>query len=440
MGTARQKRYSESGAVLDTSIAEMQGPGALELDPFGYFVSAASRIQGLGGTGPSSSPEYAFHTPYVEAAPGPANFSVRFENLRAKSGTLVLRVHMLPIEPGSRARMVNSHRVALNRLVQHDGEIEISFEGFNDVTFALAAFVQGETDATADGVTVFLDKPADPDAPSVRTVEAKGTAFGNTPVSPASTLLSIDPPTLANPVTQVATATQLREPVAGSWLARMRPKGSSGPEHWRKIYTLQTLRRYGMLEEGAIGLGFEPSPSGVPAALAAMHTNVTTVLPTRGGPHPNIEAVKRDLAGRAPCDKDLFDANVRVRVASWRRIPDDLANFDFIWSARANERLYTVASAISFIEESMACLRPGGLAVHVMSYDLSPSGRSVPSSERMLLQQGDVERIALLLVSRGHEVAQFKIDATDPILAPPSHGVQRRTMVGIVARRARLPD
>ena len=83
--------------------------------------------------------------------------------------------------------------------------------------------------------------------------------------------------------------------------------------------------------------------------------------------HGAVEALKHDLAGRAPCDKDLFDTNVYVRVASWRRIPEDLVNFDFLWSARANERLYSVASAISFIEESMACLRPGGLAVHVMS-------------------------------------------------------------------------
>jgi hypothetical protein len=76
----------------------------------------------------------------------------------------------------------------------------------------------------------------------------------------------------------------------------------------------------------------------------------------------------------------------------------------------------------------------------VVSYDLSPGGRSTPSSERMLFQQGDVERVALLLVSRGHEVAQFKIDAADAILAPANHGVERRTLAGIIARRARLPD
>ena len=426
--------------MLDTSIAEAQAPGALELDPFGFFLGAASRIRGLGGTGPNPDPDYAFHTPYVEAAPGPARFTVRFDGLQAKNGTLLLRVHMLPTEPGGRARMVNSERIALNRLILKDSAISIAFEGFHDVTFAVAGFIHGETDAAATGLTILLDRPADPNARASHSVEAKGTAYGNAPVQAAPFLLSTEPPTLASPVTQVATAAQLRESVAGGWMARLRPKGNSGPEHWRKVYTLEALRRYGMLQEGAVGLGFEPSPSGVPAALAAMRTKVVAAFPSRPGHPLDADTLKRDLANRAPCDKALFDQNVSVGIASWRRIPEDLVNFDFLWSARANERLYSVAAATRFVEDAMLCLRPGGLAVHVMSYDLSPGGRSVPTTDRILLQQGDIERIALLLVSRGHQVAQFKIEANDPICAPPAHGIARPTMVGIIARRARLPD
>lgn len=426
--------------MLDTSIGESQAPGALELDPFAFHPGAISRIVGLGGTAAAPNPEYAFHTAYVEAATGPASFTIRFNGLKAKNGTLVLRVHMLSVEPGGRARLVNSERIALNRLAQLGGEVTITFEGFHDVVFALLGLVAGDCDAEAENVIITLDRPADPTAERARAAEAKGTAYGNIPLLPASSLLSTGLPALADPVTQVATAGQLREPIAGGWLSRLRPKGGSAVEHWRKVYTLQVLRRYGMLEHGAFGLGFEPSPSGLPATLAGMHTKVVAVFPSRAG-HPLDEAaLKDDLSGRAPCDKDAFDANVAVRVASWRRIPVDLVNFDFVWSARANERLYSVAAATQFVEDVMACLRPGGLAVHTMSYDLAPGGRSTPSTERILLQQGDVERIALILVSRGHEVAQFKIDANDPIFADgANHGVQHRTMVGLIARKARLP-
>jgi hypothetical protein len=440
LGIARHNTQSDDEAVLDTSTGESQAPGALELDPFAFHVGAASRIRGLGGTGPSPDPDYAFHTPYVEAASGAAHFAIRFHNLRATSGNLVLRVHMLPIEPGGRSRMVNSERIALNRLTQQGGEITIGFEGFRDVVFAVLGLVTGDSDAQAQAVTITLDRPADPTAERENLAEARSTAYGNTPLQPAATLLSTTLPTLADPVTQIATAAQLREPVAGGWMARLRPAGTSGVEHWRKVYTLQALRRYGMLEGGAVGLGFEPTPSGVPAALAAMHTKVVTLFPLRPGTQPNLTALKADLVGRAPCDATTFHDNVSVGIASWRRIPADLVNFDFVWSARANERLFSVASTLQFIEDVMSCLRPGGIAVHAMSYDLSPGGRAVPSTDRILFQQGDIERAALLLVSRGHEVAQFRIDASDPILAPANHGVERRTMVGMIVRKARLPD
>ena len=445
MGTARQNLPPENEAVLDTSIAEPEAPEALELDPFGFHPGAASRIAGLGGTAPTSDPDYAFHTAYVEAAPGRAVFTVRFHGLEAKLGTLTLRVHMVSSEPGARARMVNSERIALNRLIATGSEIKIQFEGFRDVSFALVAQIHGETDARADAVTVTLDRPADPNARADHGAEARGTAFGKIPLQSAPVLLSTATPTLADPVTQIATGEQLREPVVGGWMARLRPKGVSGPEHWRKVYTLQALRRYGMLEEGALGVGFERSASGMPAALAALGTRVVAVFPARPGAQPKPAALKRDLADRAPCSKAVFDANVSARIASWRRLPPDLANFDYLWSSRANEVLYSVAAAAQFVEDSMRCLRPGGLAIHTFGYDLAPSGRSIPSSKRVMMQQGDIERIALLLVSRGHEVAQFKIDASDPILNPgfavdAEHRAMDHTMVGLIARRVPLPD
>jgi hypothetical protein len=200
-----------------------------------------------------------------------------------------------------------------------------------------------------------------------------------------------------------------------------------------------------MLEPGAVGLGFESTPSGMPAALAAMGTKVVAAFPARPGTPPKLAALKRELADRAPCSKTVFEENVSTRIVSWRRPPADLVNFDFLWSARANEILYSVAATAAFVEETMACLRPGGLAVHTFGYDLAPSGRKIPSTDRIMLQQGDIERIALLLVSRGHEVAQFKIDASDPILTPGAavdaeHRAMDRSMVGLIARKVPLPD
>jgi hypothetical protein len=427
---------------LDPPSAESQAAGALELDPFAFHPGIVSRIKGLGGGEPTHNPEYAFHTPYVETAEGQASFTVRFKGLTAKRGTLVLRVHMTPLEQGGRTRLVNSMRIALNRVIALGGEVSVGFEGFHDVVYALVGLVVGDTDAEAEDLVVTLDHPADPTKRREYAAEARGTVYGNTPLEPAPMLLSTARPTLTDPVTQIATGGQLRDPAAGGWMARLRPRGKNPLEHWRKVYTLQVLRRYGMLETGAVGVGFEPSPSGVPAAMAALQTRVTTVLPAHPGRPLVPEQVKADLAQRAPCDPVVFDRNVTVRVDSWRRLPDELVNFDFAWSAGATEQLYSVAAATQFVHDVMACLRPGGLAVHVLGYDLVPASRSVPTTERLVLHQGDVERIALLLVSRGHEVAQFKISAPEPILAQggPAHGVSHRSLVGLITRKAPLPD
>jgi len=129
---------------------------------------------------------------------------------------------------------------------------------------------------------------------------------------------------------------------------------------------------------------------------------------------------------------DKATARARFRELTAHNFDNELA---WLW----------LASVADTPAHAMACLRPGGLAVHTFSYDLTPSGRSIPSTERVLIQQGDIERIALLLVSRGHEVAQFKIDASDPILTLGSaegaeHRTMDRTMVGLIARRVPLPD
>ena len=100
-------------------------PTELVLDPFAYQPGIASKIKGLGGHAAGHDPDYVLHTPYVEVAEGPAQFSVRFRGLTAKKGTLVLRVHMLGREEGARARLANAERIALNRLIQHGSEATI---------------------------------------------------------------------------------------------------------------------------------------------------------------------------------------------------------------------------------------------------------------------------------------------------------------------------
>lgn len=399
--------------MSDTQVQEAASPpGELALDPFAFIPGVASRVKGLGGNTPSTDPYYVFHTPYVEVAEGMANFTVHFHGLTAKQGTLLLRVHMLPSEPGAHARMANSERIVFNRLVQYGGLISISFEGFRGVTYAVLGMVMGATDAAAESLTVTLDRPVDPNDQRRFAAEAKSSDYGRDTAEPTSFLISVDPPTLASPVSQVGTAAQLREKAAAPWLRLLRDEPPSDPARWQAVYTLEALRRYGMLEAGARGLGLGVADGPLPAILASHDVSVLVAPPSETmveGEAAFLDGLRRPHLG----DARRFEQNVTAQSALLTPLPPEFVNFDFLWSTDAIGQLGSVRAGLAFIEDAMACLRPRGLAVHSFPYDLT---QREPGGDDSVAQRRHVERIALILVSRGHEVAQMKIDTKGALI------------------------
>jgi hypothetical protein len=60
-----------------------------------------------------------------------------------------------------------------------------------------------------------------------------------------------------------------------------------------------------------------------------------------------------------------------------KEIPSDcFGRYDFVWSTSSLEHLGSLAEAERFIEQSIACLKPGGVAVHVTEHAIFP-GRDV---------------------------------------------------------------
>ncbi|UAK24990.1 hypothetical protein [Sphingomonas nostoxanthinifaciens] len=377
------------------------------VDPFDFFPQTASRIGGLGGAVPSQDPYYVFHTGYFEAAPGPSRFIVQFDGLRARRGTLWLRVHMLPMEPGSRAVMANSDRIQLNRLIQHGGRAEIRFEGFRGMSFALYAGIQDDTDAEAAGVSVWFDRPCNSNKTSTIVADIRSTVFGRDDVRPIAHMLSPEPPSFADPVTQVATHAQMDEP---SYRGGARTLGLQGDaSDWPELYVCQVLSRYGMAQAGAAGLGLQAQFGSLPAYLG--RAGVTVTAATTG-------------AGESPAP---IAPGVESRSAPLLPLPADLVNFDFLWSIDAPEALVGPAEMLPFVEGTLAALRPGGIAVHVCRYRLRDSSGFQPAA----IGRVELERILLVLISRGHEVAQFRFRELDAIRS--SHALGH---VGFVARKA----
>jgi hypothetical protein len=80
------------------------------------------------------------------------------------------------------------------------------------------------------------------------------------------------------------------------------------------------------------------------------------------------------------------------------------AGFDFVWSLCALEHLGSLQAGIRFIAASLACLRPGGVAVHTTEYNVSSNDDTPESGATVVYRRRDVEALASELVAAGHLV------------------------------------
>lgn len=375
------------------------------LDPFRFHGHPVSSITGLGGTGPLPDPTYAFHTAYVPVARGHAHFLVRFTNLQARRGSLLLRIHMLPDEPGAVAKLVTSHRVQLNWLAQHGGETRLRFEAFRGARYAIMGLVPDQLDASAEMLTIILDRPASEDDRAA-VGDPRYTAYGSETIRTVSAplLLSLEPCSFAQPVSQPCTTEQLQEPAFRKRCDTLSNLPADPMERWQVAYALQVLDRYGVLQDGARGLILGRQNHWVEHAVIAADASFYRVeLDHTGGEAPVID----------PAD-----------------FPADLFAFDFLLSIRATDTLGNSRAAGGFIERVMECLRPNGLAVHLVGYHPDPS--LLPS---VAFDRNGLERVAFGLISRGHQTARLKPALTEHL---SKGSLASAIPFGLIARRATL--
>lgn len=381
--------------------------GPRTLDPFDFHGHPTSVIKGLGGEAPLPDPTYAFHTRYVPVARGHAHFTVRFDHLRAKRGTLWLRIHMLPGGDGAPARMVTGQRVQLNWLSHHGGEIHMRFEAFRGATYAIMGLVPDESDVSADNLTIILDRPASEDdqAEGATFAEAQSTTYASDTIRVASLMLSTDPALFAAPVCQPCTPGQLRDRAFRGWQKQIASAAGDAAAAWQLAYVLQAFERYGLLKPGARGL-----------AIGAQSSEVAGLL--------SVHGLTCDTVGLSDADEDVRPVGSIHPGA----LPGDFFAYDLIFSIRATDRLASERSAQAFLESAMECLRPGGLAVHVVAHRLSQHDVPLVSFDR-----NGLEKIMLAMISRGHQTARLK-----PVF---QHTKAERTEdglipFGIITRRA----
>jgi SAM-dependent methyltransferase len=189
---------------------------------------------------------------------------------------------------------------------------------------------------------------------------------------------------------------------------------------WEFVFICQALWERGLMSEGRRALGFGVGTEPLTALFASHGCEVLATdlsmgeAVDMGWTSTNQHAAgKEALRKPAICPDAMFDAHVAFEECDMNRIPDRYTDFDFCWSACALEHLGSIEHGLAFIERSVACLKPGGWAIHTTEYNISSDEETVDDQYTVLFRKRDFEALAARLTAQGHTVYPINYDPGD---------------------------
>jgi hypothetical protein len=411
----------------------------LPIDPFAAYPGAASRITGLGGEHPAEDPSYAFQSLDLYPAIGPVRFTLHFYQLAATAGTLTVRIQAISAYPGTLPILVKSEAVAMSDIVDQDGIFRIELMSRRNMIYRIGGTIEDETDASALALGLSLDpRQRDAPLPSADPVKMPVVVPGVSRLEKLRQrpeLATMQSPVFARPVSQAMTSAQSRDPLVSAWNQVLGLSGGSAIERWQNAFLLQTLHYYDIPTDAGFGLGIgKPHP--LPSYLAGRGC---TILAAATQPSDLPEG-DPGLALEQLCQAELcpprrfFDA-VHLTLFEGLAIPAGLTGFDFLWSTDVPLDLAARARFPQMVRDSLSCLRPGGLAIHLFRYsgEISALPHAAPADATPASYgRAEIERMALSLIADGHEVAQLKF-----AIDGPDRPGDQQVPFALVARRTR---
>ena len=209
----------------------------------------------------------------------------------------------------------------------------------------------------------------------------------------------------------LCTQAQHDSPTFRAWAARMGEPHEMHRKQWEFCLIAQALHERGLLRPGARGLGFAVGQEPLPALFAGHGCAIVAsdlaedAAREAGWVDTRQHATSFEaLNARGLCPADRFRELTRFRVVDMNAISPDLRDFDFLWSACALEHLGSIEHGERFIHRAMACLKPGGVAVHTTEFNLSFEHYTPKRGPTVVFRRRDIERIAATLRADGHEI------------------------------------
>jgi len=188
-------------------------------------------------------------------------------------------------------------------------------------------------------------------------------------------------------------------------------------KYWEFAFVAESLKKRDMLNEGKKGLGFAVGTEPLASAFCSFGAQIVATdlnfekASEKGWVNTNQHANNlRELNKKNLCENEKFNRLCTFQNVDMNHIPENLTDFDFIWSACALEHVGSIKLGEEFIYNSLKCLKPGGIAVHTTEYNYSSNTHTIEEGPTVLFRKKDIERIVKNLEKDGHKVIKINYD------------------------------
>jgi SAM-dependent methyltransferase len=204
----------------------------------------------------------------------------------------------------------------------------------------------------------------------------------------------------------------IESPWLWHWCRALRTAPLYHRKVWEDCYVPQALWEAGVLEPGRRALGFAVGTEVMPSFLASRGIEVVATdlmaadQRAAGWRATNEHASKiHDLWKPDIVSEDTFLDRVTFRPMDMTAIPDDCTGqFDICWSICSFEHLGSIETGLRFVENSIRCLKPGGIAVHTTEFSLDNTNETIDDWGTVLYQQRHIEDLGRRLEKAGHRM------------------------------------
>ncbi|CAB1367279.1 SAM-dependent methyltransferase [Denitratisoma oestradiolicum] len=210
-----------------------------------------------------------------------------------------------------------------------------------------------------------------------------------------ATVPVVELPGFANPVCQLVNTNQFLEPEFKRWACQeLGWQFGFNRKLWEYAFILNAIDRYGRLDGRGLGFGVGREPI-IPVML-------------RHGARLLVTDLSHEDAQRQGWATSEFDASIRdqldFRFVNMNEIPADLRDFDFLWSCGSLEHIGSLEAGLAFIESSLDCLKPGGVAVHTTEFNFSSQEETRDAADICFYRDRDIESLVERVRRKGGEM------------------------------------